>query len=279
MSTPPIARRKPGRPPEPDDGVYYPMACDVLPVVGMFLFVPQAYMQAALESWLDDPTTLVAAEMFIYYEEGNPRVFVAPDVYVIPNVGNELRRSYFTWLESEVPKFAMEVISHSTVRNDLARKWDLYQSWGVQEYWQYDPEGQSMRPLLRGNQLVDGQYVPIDVEVDSETGRCQGFSPVLNLELHGRRAWFRFRDPATGRYLPNLEETEQARAQEQAARLAAEQERAEERAGRLTAEQARDQERAGRLTAEQARDQERAARLELERLLREHGIEPPDSAT
>ena len=279
MSTPPIARRKPGRPPEPDDGVYYPMACDVLPVVGMFHFVPQAYMQTALETWLDDPTTLVAAEMFIYYEPGNPRVFVAPDVYVIPNVGNELRRSYFTWLESEVLKFAMEVISHSTVRNDLARKWDLYQSWGVQEYWQYDPEGQSMRPLLRGNQLVDGQYVPIDVEVDPETGRCKGFSPVLNLELHGRRAGFRFRDPATERYLPNLEETEQARAREQAARLAAEQERAEERAGRLTAEQSWDQERAARLSAEQARDQERAARLELERLLREHGIEPPDAAT
>ncbi len=253
------------RPPEPDDGVYYPEAHEILPPVGMFHFVPQAYMQAALKSWLGDPTILVAAEMFIYYEPGNPRVFVAPDVYVIPNVGNELRRSYFAWLEHEVPSFAMGVVSQSSVRNDLARKWDLYQSWGVQEYWQYDPEGQFMRPLLRGNRLVNGRYVPIDVEVDPESGHCQGFSPVLGLELHGRREWFRFLDPATGQYLPDLEESTRAR-------------RAEEQA-RLTAEQARDHERAARLTAEQALDQERAARLELERPLREHGIEPPDSAT
>lgn len=247
MTTPYIARRKPGRPPEPDDGVYYPMACDVLPVVGMFHFVPQAYMQAALETWLDDPTTLVAAEMFIYYEEGNPRVFVAPDVYVIPNVGDEPRRSYFMWLEHEVPSFAMEVVSSSSVRRDLARKWDLYQSWGVQEYWQYDPEGLFMRPLLRGNRLVDGRYVPIDVQIDPESDLCRGFSPLLGLDLFGRREWFRFRNPATGQFLNNLRESEQ---------------------GRLAAEQ-------GRLAAEQALDQERAARLELERRLLEHGIEPP----
>ena len=52
-------------------------------------------MQGALETWLDDPTTLVASQMFIYYEPGNPRVSVAPDVYIIPNVGSALRRSYF----------------------------------------------------------------------------------------------------------------------------------------------------------------------------------------
>ena len=239
MTTPYIVRRKPGRPPEPDDGVYYPEAREILPVVGMFHFVPQAYMPAALETWLDDPTTLVAAEMFIYYEPGNPRVFVAPDVYVIPNVGNELRRSYFTWLDTEAPYFAMAVVSQSSVRNDLARKWDLYQSWGVQEYWQYDPEGLFLRPLLRGNRLVDGRYVAIDVPVDPDTGQHRGFSPALGLELHGRRGWFRFLDPATGRYLPDLKESEQ-----------------------------------GRLAVERALDRERAARLDLERRLRERGIDP-----
>jgi Uma2 family endonuclease len=265
MTTPYIARRKPGRPPEPDDGVYYPEAREVLPVVGMFHFVPQAYMQAALEAWLADPTKLVAAEMFIYYEPGNPRAFVAPDVYVIPNVGDEQRRSYFIWLEHEVPQFAMEVVSQSSVRNDLARKWDLYQSWGVQEYWQYDPEGLFMRPLLRGNRLVDGRYVPIDVAVDPESGQCQGFSPLLGLEFLGRREWFRFRDPATGQLLGNRQEIERER-------LVAEQ-------ARLVAEQALQVSEQGRLAAEQALDQERAVRLALQRLLREHGIEPPDSAT
>ena len=267
MTTPPLARRKPGRPPEPDDGVYYPIAREILPIVGMFHFVPQAYMQAALESWLNDPTTMVAAEMFIYYEPGNPRSFVAPDVYVIPNVGNEMRRSYFMWLENEVPQFAMEVVSRSSVRNDLARKWDLYQSWGIQEYWQYEPEGRFLRPLLRGNRLLDGRYVPIDVAVDPKSGQCEGFSPLLGLDLLGRREWFRFRDPATGQLLGNRQEVDRERQAAEQARQAAEQ-------ARLTAEQARQAAEQARQAAEQALDQERSARLELERRLRERGIDP-----
>ena len=109
MTMPQTARTRTGRPPEPDDGVYYPIAPDVLPPEGMLHFVPQSYMQSALEVWLDNPDTLVASQMFIYYEPGNPRVSVSPDVYIIPNVGNDIRNSYFLWLEPEVPTFAMEV--------------------------------------------------------------------------------------------------------------------------------------------------------------------------
>ena len=130
MTTPATAKSPPSRPPESDDGIGYPYAPDVLPPKSMFHFVPQAYMQGALETWLDDPTTLIASQMFIYYEPGNPRVNVAPDVYIIPNVGSALRRSYFLWLEHEVPTFAMEIASSSTYRNDGGFKYRLYESWG-----------------------------------------------------------------------------------------------------------------------------------------------------
>jgi len=243
------------KPPEPHDGVYYPNARDALPVEGMYHFVPQAYMQTALELWYEtDPTMLVAAEMFIYYEPGNSQESAAPDVYVIPRVGNAPRNSYFMWLEREAPLFAVEIASRSTYRQDRAHKQELYASWGVPEYWRYDPEGRRLRPLLQGNRLVGGRYEPIAVAVDPASGRCVGHSAVLQLELHAGLEWFRFRDPATGRFIGNRREAEQER-------RAAEQER-------LTAEQ-------GRLTAEQALDQERAARRELERLLRQHGIQPP----
>ena len=206
MSMPRIARTRTGRPPAPDDGVYYPTPCEVLPPEGMIHFVPQSYMQSALETWLDDPDTLVASQMFIYYEPGNPRVFVAPDVYVIPNVGNDIRNSYFLWLEPEVPTFAMEVTSPSTHRRDRGFKRNLYESWGVLEYWQYDPHGIHLTPLLQGNRLVDGQYQPIPVDVAPDGSQCVAYSQLLKLEFLARREWFRFRDPITGRIIPNRQE-------------------------------------------------------------------------
>ena len=249
MTAPQTARPRTVRPLEPDDGVYYPMASDVLPPEGMIHFVPQSYMQSALEIWLDDPETLVASQMFIYYEPGNPSVSVSPDVYVIPHVGSDLRRSYFLWLEHQVPTFAMEVTSPSTHRRDRAFKRDLYESWGVLEYWQYDPYGTYLTPLLQGNRLVDGRYQSIPVEVAPDGSVCIGYSELLKLELRARREWFRFRDPATGRFIPNRQEMEREYQGSERARFA----------------------------AEQALHQERIARLELEILLRQHGIEPPSS--
>ena len=247
MTAPQIVRSRATRPPEPDDGVYYPMACDVLPPEGMLHFVQQSYMQSALETWLNDPGALVASQMFIYYESGNPRACVAPDVCVIPNVGNDIRRSYFLWLEHETPTFVMEVASPSTYRNDLGSKNDLYAGWGVQEYWQYDPEGRLLTPLLQGRRLVNGQYLPIPVETTADGPQCIAYSALLELEFLARREWFRFRDPTTGRIIPNLQESEQERRD-------AEQERRD---------------------AERALARERSARLQLESLLRQHGIEPP----
>ncbi len=236
MTTPATAKSLPARPPEPDDGIDYPYGPDALPVKSMYQFVPQAYMQSALETWLDDPTTLVASQMFIYYEPGNPRVSVAPDVYIIPNVGSALRRSYFLWLEHEVPTFAMEIASSSTYRNDGGFKYRLYESWGVQEYWRYDPEGGLFTPLLQGYRLVDGRYAPIPVAVDAERGECRGFSPLLGLELHGRVEWFRFLDPTTGQFLPNRQELLQEQQELIQKRQELEQDRDAERAARIAAE-------------------------------------------
>lgn len=256
MTAPQIARSLAARPPEPDDGVYYPMACEVLPPEGMIHFVPQSYMQSALETWVEDPETLVASQMFIYYEPGNPRISVSPDVYVIPNVGSDLRRSYFLWLEHEVPAFAMEVASPSTHHRDREFKRDLYESWGVLEYWQYDPYGIHLTPLLQGNRLVDGKYQPILVEVAPDGSLCIGYSEFLKLELRARREWLRFRDPVTGEFIRNRLEMEREFRESERARFAAERER---------------------FAAEQALNRERDARQELENLLRQHGIEPPSS--
>ena len=263
MTTPKIATPKLSRPPEPDDGVFYPEAQDVLPVESMLHFVPQAYMQTALQTWFTgEPTTLVASNMFIYYEPDDNNKSVAPDVYVIPGVVNApQRRSYFMWVERRVPVFVVEVLSRGTYANDLGFKWELYQSWGVAEYWLYDPNDDDpvITPPLQGYRLVNGLYQAIPVAVDPPSEECRGRSDVLGLELHGNRQWFRFYDPANEEYIMDREEAEHSRHAEREGRLTAEAQRDAEREDRLTAEAQRDAEREGRLTAEA-----RAAQLETE---------------
>ena len=234
-------------PPIPNDGVHYPES-DGEPVAESdFQYVPLTYATSALSvHFSEEPDIYVTGDMLIYFVEGDPSKSIAPDVFLIPNLDKRFRTSYFMWLEGQVPTFIMEITSNSTWRDDIGRKRDLYESWGVSEYWLYDPtEETRLTPLLQGFRLVDGVYEPIEVEFDGESYR--GFSSVLNLELHARKDWFRFFNPMTGEYLNNLEEAE-------AARLSAERERDEEHA---------------------RYEEERARRGELERLLQEHGLEPP----
>lgn len=235
-------------PPVPNDGVYYPES-DGEPVAESdFQYVPLTYATSALSvHFSEEPDIYVTGDMLIYFVQGDPTKSVAPDVFLIPNLDKRFRTSYFMWLEGQVPTFIMEITSNSTWRDDIGRKRDLYESWGVSEYWMYDPtEETRLTPLLQGFRLVDGVYEPIEVGFDGESYR--GYSSTLGLELHARKDWFRFFNPLNGEYLNNLEEAE-------AARLSAERE----------------------LDKERARNEvERARREELERLLREHDIEPPD---
>ena len=257
------------RPPTPNDGVYYPDSD--------FQYIPASYATSALSAYYEDsPDIHVAGNMFIYYREGDASMNVAPDVYLIPNLDKRPRTSYFMWLEKQVPMFIMETTSNSTWREDIGRKRALYESWGVPEYWMYDPTRETrLNPLLQGFRLSDGIYQPVEIEVDPGTSLCRGFSSILNLELHARRDWFRFFNPSTGEYIDNFSESLAARLAAEEARLRAEQERDHQFVARITAEQERDREREIRLTAERERDNERARLQEMERLLREHGIDPP----
>ena len=265
------------RPPTPNDGVYYPES-DGEPVAE----TPSHYFPATYATWAlyaifeDYPDVYVGGDMFIYYRQGDPSASVAPDVFAIPGLDKRLRSSYFMWLEGAVPMFIMEVTSDSTWRVDTGRKRDLYESWGVAEYWMYDPTQETrLDPQLQGFKLVDGAYEPIEIQVDPETGLCRGFSAPLNLELHAREDWFRFFNPSTGEYIDNLSESMAARREAEEARVRAEEERDSQFIARISAEQERDSHIEARLRAEREREEDRARLREMERLLREHGIEPP----
>ena len=75
------------------------------------------------------PTTdFVAADMFWYWEQGQPKSCVVPDVMVVNGVVRSDRRSFFTWREGgAVPCVVFEMASEHTWREDLGEKRQLYE--------------------------------------------------------------------------------------------------------------------------------------------------------
>ena len=185
------------------------------------------YVTCALRGWFKRrgrTDVYVASNNFLYYEQGNPRAVVSPDVYVVVGVPAHLRDTYLLWNEPKGPDFVLEVTSASTRRVDERRKRDVYAALGVSEYFLYDPRAEYLTPPLQGWRLRDGAYRPLP-SVTVLAGREVAMaSEVLGLELRDEREarMVRLRDPATGQDLLTYEESEHAREEEAAARRAAE---------------------------------------------------------
>ena len=199
-----------------------------------------------LKFFFNRPDIVVSGNTFIYYVEGNPRRWLSPDCYVAFGVSEELMLSnnmYLLWDMGKAPDFVLEIGSPSTGRNDLGSKRDLYASIGVGEYWMFDPSGGEHYGFsLRGERLVDGEYRPLEMNIEPNGG-AWGFSPTLNLELHWVDGRLRIYDPKGGRWLQNMEETAEAK---EVAEAAIER----ERAARQSAETIAETERAARESAE-----------------------------
>ena len=163
----------------------------------------------------------VSADLLIYYEEGNRKVSVAPDVFVVFGVEDHPRMNYKVWEEGKGPDFVLEVASPNTWREDVERKPGIYASLGVREYFLFDPTGEHITPRLQGYRLMGGGYERLPT-VESIDRTLTLPSEVLGLELRAKGEEMRFHDPATGETLLSYAEEHAARREEAAARRAAE---------------------------------------------------------
>ena len=168
----------------------------------------------------DRPDIYVSGDLLIYYEEGNPRRSVAPDVFVVFGAASHERNVYKLWEEPKAPDFVLEVASENTWREDLGRKRALYAELGVREYWLFDPKDEYFDPVLQGLVLRDGAYRPLPALM--ENGARTIRSEVLGLDLRAERGVLRFRDPASGQYLKSHAESAAAEAEATKALRAAE---------------------------------------------------------
>ncbi len=142
------------------------------------------------------PDAYVSGNLLLYYEKGNPKKSIAPDVFVVLGIEKKRRRTYFLWEEGKGPDFVLELVSKNTYRKDLGEKKDLYASvLSVKEYYLYDPDGQYLQPSLQGYCLIDGAYLPIQ-PVENRLP-----SDVLGLELGEKDMELSLYNPQTKRWL------------------------------------------------------------------------------
>lgn len=88
----------------------------------------------------DDPKVFVAGDLLWYPVEGNNAIRQAPDTMVVFGRPKGDRGSYMQWKEDNIaPQVVFEVLSPGNRKGELAKKFQFYRNYGVQEYYVYDP--------------------------------------------------------------------------------------------------------------------------------------------
>jgi Uma2 family endonuclease len=167
------------------------------------------------------PDVFVGANLFLYYRKGDPAAVVAPDGFVVKGVpkrlpGNRKRRTYRLWEEGQAPCFVLETTSASTRREDRDKK-EIYEQLGVDEYFQFDPEGDYLEPRLQGLRLVDGRYREVQPEPDGSL-----LSKATGVLFRADGCELRLTDAATGSPLLREEAEAEALSEAEGARRKAE---------------------------------------------------------
>ena len=159
-------------------------------------------------------TTLVAGDRYLVVR---PTRTLAgsryPDLLVAFGVDPALyegNNGYIIADQGKPPDFVLEIASESTGRVDAGPKRRDYAALGIGEYWRFDGTGDHHGARLAGDQLVDGEYVAIDID-ELPSGSLQGYSAALNLNILWERGELAFYDPATGRPIVTLEDEREAR--------------------------------------------------------------------
>ena len=167
----------------------------------------------SLEDWFAaDPNVYVSGNLLLFYEEGNKRRHLSPDVFVVFGVPKRKRDNFLLWEEANGPGIVVELTSSSTRREDTHKKLSLYRDvLRVPEYFLFDPYGDYLDPSFQGYRLTSGEYRPMRLQ----DGRLRSRQLDLWLEPDGQN--LRLIDPSTGRRLPTRLEARQAAEQAQSA--------------------------------------------------------------
>jgi len=107
-------------------------------------------LQRILEDYVEDHDLgeIWNAPMDVIFEEDYNRL--QPDLIFIPKEKENIVQD---WIRG-VPDMVVEIVSKSTVKMDTVVKKEIYERYGVQEYWLLKPE----KRVLEIYTLVDSRY-------------------------------------------------------------------------------------------------------------------------
>jgi Uma2 family endonuclease len=95
----------------------------------------------------DDSNVFVAGDLLWYPVEGDNKTRMAPDALVAFGRPKGERGSYRQWEEGGIaPQVVFEVLSPGNAEAEMRQKLAFYDQYGVEEYYEYDPN----RGQLRG---------------------------------------------------------------------------------------------------------------------------------
>ncbi|MFN6474609.1 MAG: Uma2 family endonuclease [Nostoc sp. SerVER01] len=183
----------------------------------------------------NDPNVFVAGDLLWYSVEDDNKLRQAPDVMVVFGRSKGYRGSYKQWLEDNIPpQVVFEIWSPGNRISQMAKKFEFYERYGVEEYYLYEPDVVDLTGWQRRNSRLE--------VIDQMAGWV---SPRLGLRFELSEEELQIYRPDGDRFLTHLELDRQ---------LQQEKERAEQQ----------------RQRAEQAEAQLEA----LHALLKERGINP-----
>ena len=242
-----------GQPPEIDypDSDGEPLSDNTLQLEWIFL------LKSNLDIlFKDDPHVFVAGDLLWYAVQGKSEVRAAPDAMVVFGRSKGYRGSYKQWEEGGIaPQVVFEVLSPGNRPDEMQRKFQFYDGYGVEEYYLYDPNNVRLSGWRRVGQSL--QLIP---------EAHNWVSPRLKIRFDLSGPELVIYDPKGQKFLTALER-EALREQERQQREKAEQQAKLEQQQREKAErQARDEQ-------QQREKAEQRARW-LEEQLRAAGLDP-----
>lgn len=109
----------------------------------------------------DDENVFVAGDLLWYPVENRPEIRRAPDVMVVFGRPKGARGSYIQHLESGIaPQVVFEILSRGNRILEMSRKFDFYQTYGVEEYYVYDHLSNDLAIWIRNQE--QNRLEPID---------------------------------------------------------------------------------------------------------------------
>ena len=100
--------------------------------------------------YFHDQNVFVASDLFWYPVEGDPTTVLAPDLMIVLGQAKGHRGSYKQWEEGNLaPQAVFEIQSPSNRPKSNTSKRKFYSQFGVEEFYQYDPDTLEFQVWLR----------------------------------------------------------------------------------------------------------------------------------